>query len=123
MKIVIRYFVSFLCLFSPCLFVISPLQAQTPPNAAVATAHSYATDAGIEILQAGGNAFDAAIAITATLAVVEPYSSGLGGGGFWLLHRAVDGKQIMIDGREVAPSSANKDMYLDKNGDVIKGAS
>jgi len=123
MKIVIRYFVNVLCLFSPCLFAISPLQAQTPPNAAVATAHPYATDAGIEILQAGGNAFDAAIAITAALAVVEPYSSGLGGGGFWLLHRAVDGKQIMIDGREVAPSSANKDMYLDKNGDVIKGAS
>ena len=118
MKIVIRHFLIFLC-----LFYVSPVTAQTPVNAAVATAHPYASDAGEEILRAGGNAFDAAIAITATLAVVEPYSSGLGGGGFWLLHRAADGKQIMIDGREVAPSSASKNMYLDKNGDIIKGAS
>ncbi|MEE8234360.1 MAG: gamma-glutamyltransferase, partial [Gammaproteobacteria bacterium] len=118
MKIVIRHFLIFLC-----LFYVLPLYAQTPSSAAIATPHPYATDAGIEILQAGGNAFDAAVAISAALAVVEPYSSGLGGGGFWLLHRAADGKQIMIDGREVAPSSASKNMYLDKNGDVIKGAS
>ena len=123
MKIVIRYFVNFLCLFSLCLFAVSPLHAQTPSSAAIATAHPYATDAGEEILRAGGNAFDAAVAITAVLAVVEPYASGLGGGGFWLLHRAADGKQTMVDGREVAPSSANMNMYLDKNGDVIKGAS
>lgn len=97
--------------------------AQTPSSAAIATAHPYATDAGDEILRAGGNAFDAAVAITATLAVVEPYGSGLGGGGFWLLHRAKDGRQTMVDGREVAPSSASKNMYLDKNGGVIKGAS
>ncbi len=118
MKIVIRHFLIFLC-----LFYVSPVTAQTPVNAAVATAHPYASDAGEEILRAGGNAFDAAVAITAALAVVEPYASGLGGGGFWLLHRAADGKQIMIDGREVAPSSASKNMYLDKNGDIIKGAS
>jgi len=118
MKIVIRHFLIFLC-----LFYVSPVTAQTPVNAALATAHPYASDAGEEILRAGGNAFDAAVAITAALAVVEPYASGLGGGGFWLLHRAADGKQIMIDGREVAPSSASKNMYLDKNGDIIKGAS
>jgi gamma-glutamyltranspeptidase/glutathione hydrolase len=123
MKIVIRYFVNLLCLFSLCLFAVSPLHAQTPSSAAIATAHPYATDAGEEILRAGGNAFDAAVAITAVLAVVEPYASGLGGGGFWLLHRAADGRQTMVDGREVAPSSANMNMYLDKNGDVIKGAS
>ncbi|MCK5499526.1 MAG: gamma-glutamyltransferase, partial [Gammaproteobacteria bacterium] len=69
------------------------------------------------------NAFDAAVAITAALAVVEPYGSGLGGGGFWLLHRAENGRQTMVDGREVAPSSASKNMYLDKHGDVVKGAS
>ena len=118
MKIVLRHFLIFLC-----LFYVSPVTAQTPSSSAIATAHPYATDAGEEILRAGGNAFDAAVAITAVLAVVEPYASGLGGGGFWLLHRAADGKQIMIDGREVAPSSASKNMYLDKNGDIIKGAS
>ena len=123
MKIVIRCFVNLLCLFSLCLFAVSLLHAQTPASAAIATAHPYATDAGEEILRAGGNAFDAAVAITAALAVVEPYASGLGGGGFWLLHRAEDGRQTMVDGREVAPSSASKNMYLDKNGDVIKDAS
>ena len=128
MKIVNRHFVAYSHLFLWSLFCVSAIhvqttQAQTPSSAAIATAHPYATDAGEEILRAGGNAFDAAVAITAALAVVEPYSSGIGGGGFWLLHRVEDGKQTMIDGREVAPMSADKDMYLDKNGDVIKGAS
>ncbi len=122
------YFTSIFPLFFIGLFCVSAIhiqttQAQTPPGIAIATAHPLATDVGEETLRAGGNAFDAAVAITAALAVVEPYSSGIGGGGFWLLHRAEDGKQTMIDGREVAPISANKDMYLDKNGDVIKGAS
>ncbi|HED16922.1 MAG TPA: gamma-glutamyltransferase, partial [Gammaproteobacteria bacterium] len=97
--------------------------SQTPPQAAIATAHPVATAAGEEILRAGGNAFDAAVAISATLAVVEPYSSGLGGGGFWLLHRASDGKQVMIDGRERAPGKAHRDMYLDSQGEVIPGLS
>jgi len=96
---------------------------QTPPQAAIATAHPLATAAGEEILKAGGNAFDAAVAISATLAVVEPYSSGLGGGGFWLLHRANDGKQVMIDGRERAPGKAHRDMYLDSQGEVAAGLS
>ena len=66
--------------------------------AAIASAHPQATEAGFEILDAGGNAFDAAVAVSAALAVVEPYSSGIGGGGFWLLHRASDGFETMIDG-------------------------
>ena len=86
------------------------------PDFAVATAHPLATQAGIEILQHGGNAFDAAVAVTATLAVVEPYSSGLGGGGFWLLHIAENNRDIMIDGRETAPLAATHDMYLDTDG-------
>ncbi len=92
-------------------------------DAAIATAHPLATAAGVRILQNGGNAFDAAVAVTAALAVVEPYSSGLGGGGFWLLHNARDDSQIMIDGRETAPLAAHRDMYLDIGGNVRPRAS
>jgi gamma-glutamyltranspeptidase/glutathione hydrolase len=77
----------------------------------------------MEVLGAGGNAFDAAVAVSAALAVVEPYSSGLGGGGFWLLHRADDGFEVVIDGRERAPLAATRDMYLDSEGEVIPGLS
>ena len=94
-----------------------------PRAEAVASAHPLATEAGLLILEAGGNAFDAAVAVSAALAVVEPYGSGLGGGGFWLLHRARDGRQVMVDGRERAPSAATHDMYLDADGEVIPRAS
>jgi len=97
--------------------------AGQPPAAAIASAHPAATRAGLEILQTGGNAFDAAVAVSAALAVVEPYSSGLGGGGFWLLHRVSDGKEVMIDGREKAPLAATRDMYLDSQGRPVAGAS
>ncbi|HTP95976.1 MAG TPA: gamma-glutamyltransferase, partial [Burkholderiales bacterium] len=69
------------------------------------------------------NAFDAAVAIAAALAVVEPYSSGFGGGGYFLLHRAVDGFEVMIDARETAPAQASAGMYLDAAGEPIPGAS
>jgi len=95
----------------------------SPPASAVASAHPLATKAGMKILSEGGNAFDAAVAVTAALAVVEPYSSGIGGGGFWLLHREKDDFQTMIDGRETMPAAGHKDMYLDKNGNVIPGLS
>lgn len=91
--------------------------------AAIASAHPAATAAGFEILDAGGNAFDAAVAVTAALGVVEPSGSGLGGGGFWLLHRAADGHQVMLDGRERAPLAAHRDMYLDKHGRFAPGLS
>ena len=114
----------FLSLFACVLFFISTLVFAEPlKQAAIASAHPLATQAGIEILKKGGNAFDAAAAVTASLAVVEPYSSGLGGGAFWLLHRASDSKQLMMDGREKAPMRSTHDMYLDKSGDVIKGLS
>jgi gamma-glutamyltranspeptidase/glutathione hydrolase len=93
--------------------------ADKPPGYAVASAHPLATEAGMLVLAAGGNAFDAAVAVSAALAVVEPSGSGLGGGGFWLLHRAEDGLQVMVDGRERAPLAARPDMYLDKNGEVV----
>ena len=85
---------------------------------AIATAHPLATEAGFEVLAKGGNAFDAAVAVSAALAVVEPASSGLGGGGLWLLHRAEDNFETMIDGREKAPLAAFSDMYLDENNQV-----
>ena len=94
--------------------------ADTENKAAIASAHSLATYAGFEILEQGGNAFDAAVAISAALSVVEPAGSGLGGGGFWLLHRASDGFETMLDGREKAPLAAHRDMFLDKQGVVIK---
>jgi gamma-glutamyltranspeptidase/glutathione hydrolase len=110
-----------ICLLLLLGLLALPVLARQP--AGIATAHPLATRAGEEILQAGGNAFDAAVAISAALAVVEPYSSGLGGGGFWLLHRAEDGRDIMVDGRERAPLKAHRDMYLDDQGKVIEGAS
>lgn len=106
-----------------CVAVFVVDAAEKPPHAAIATAHPLATEAGMRILQQGGNAFDAAVAITATIGVVEPFATGLGGGGFWLLHRQSDGRDIMIDGREKAPGAAGRNMYLDKKGEVRKGAS
>ena len=97
--------------------------AQTPNRAAVASANPLASEAGIEVLDQGGNAFDAAVAVSAALGVVEPYGSGFGGGGFFLLHRAADGLQVMIDGRETAPGAADEDMYLDEAGNPVPGAS
>ena len=101
------------CVFSTLLF------AAHPPVAGIASAHPQATQAGMDILASGGNAFDAAVAVSAALAVVEPYSSGIGGGGFWLLHRQRDGFQVMVDGREKAPLAAYRNMYLDDDGNVI----
>ncbi|MEE2733605.1 MAG: gamma-glutamyltransferase [Pseudomonadota bacterium] len=89
-----------------------------PKQAAVASAHPLATEAGIKILASGGNAFDAAVTVAAVLGVVEPYSAGIGGGGFWMLHRAKDGKTLMLDARETAPGAAHQDLFLDKKGEV-----
>ncbi len=97
--------------------------AAAPGKAAIASAHHLATDAGFEVLAAGGNAFDAAVAVTAALAVVESSSSGIGGGGFWLLHRASDGKQVMIDGRETAPLAVDAKAYLDDDGKLDRDRS
>ena len=103
-----RYFTS--RLIGLCLLLaVFVTYAARPPAAAIASAHPLATRAGHEILAAGGNAFDAAIAVSAALAVAEPTGSGFGGGGFWLLHRAEDGFQVMIDGREQAPQAAQRD--------------
>ncbi|UCH46893.1 MAG: gamma-glutamyltransferase [Betaproteobacteria bacterium] len=90
-----------------------------PDECAIASAHPLATDAGCEIIAQGGNAFDAAVAVTAALGVVEPYASGLGGGGFYLLHRADDGFEVFIDARETAPGQADATKYLDADGEPV----
>jgi len=106
--------------------IVLPVQAQDarrPGKAAIASAHPLATAAGHEILEQGGNAFDAAVAVSAALGVVRPFKTGLGGGGFWLLHRAEDGREVMIDARETAPGASTPDMYLDEQGKPIPRAS
>jgi gamma-glutamyltranspeptidase/glutathione hydrolase len=91
---------------------------QHPPGVAIASAHSLATDAGIQVLAQGGNAFDAAVTVSSVLSVVEPISSGLGGGGFFLLHDAKTGKDVFVDARETAPAAATPQAYLDKDGNL-----
>jgi gamma-glutamyltranspeptidase / glutathione hydrolase len=103
--------------------VHAPPHAGAAHKGAIASAYPLASQAGQEILAAGGNAFDAAVAVSAALAVVEPSSSGLGGGGFYLLHRQSDGMETMVDAREKAPGAATRDMYLDKSGNEIDNAS
>jgi len=104
------------------LWVVTPLSLASdhvPGKAAIASAHPLASQAGMEVLSKGGNAFDAAVAVAATLAVVEPNASGFGAGGFFLIHRASDGLNSMIDAREKAPSAATRDMFLDPQGNPV----
>ncbi|MDB5232860.1 MAG: ggt [Chitinophagaceae bacterium] len=86
-------------------------------NGVVVTAHPLASKVGAAILQNGGNAFDAAIAVQLTLAVVYPGAGNIGGGGF-LIGRTVKGKIVAIDYREKAPAAASKNMYLDADGNA-----
>jgi gamma-glutamyltranspeptidase / glutathione hydrolase len=98
------------------LAAVAALHAAAAEDCSIATAHPLATRAGCDMLAQGGNAFDAAIAVTAALAVVEPFASGIGGGGFYLLHRAADDMQIFIDARETAPARATAEFYVDDQG-------
>ena len=96
-----------------------PVHAQ---HGIVVSVHELASQAGVEIMQAGGNAVDAAVATGFVLAVVHPPAGNIGGGGFMLI-RMADGKAHFIDYREKAPAAATRDMYLDGQGNVIEGAS
>jgi gamma-glutamyltranspeptidase/glutathione hydrolase len=98
------------------LLLLLFVQVAQAAREGIASAHPLATAAGEAVLAAGGNAFDAAVTVAAALAVVEPYASGLGGGGFFLLHRASDGHEVFVDARETAPGAASADMYLDAAG-------
>jgi gamma-glutamyltranspeptidase/glutathione hydrolase len=101
----------------------SPAPAATPRwNAGVAAANPYAVEAGLQILRAGGGAADAAVAVQATLGLVEPQSSGLGGGGFLMYYDAATGKITAFNGREAAPAGATPDMFLKADGTPLKFA-
>ena len=115
--------VFYLLLFT--LLVIAPVQgiAQlgTPvpyENGVVSSTDKHASAAGIEMLQRGGNAVDAAIAVKFALAVTAPHAGNIGGGGFMMIHLA-DGTVRALDFRETAPSRANRDMFLDEDGEYI----
>src|SRR6267143_5206635 len=103
-----------------------PVAASTQPvhadHAIVVSVHELASRAGVEIMQDGGNAVDAAVATGFALAVVHPPAGNLGGGGFMLI-RMADGKLHLLDYREKAPAAASRDMYLEAQGRVIEGAS
>lgn len=100
--------------------VFHPVQAH---NGMVASEHALASHVGLQILKEGGNAIDAAVAVGFALAVVLPNAGNIGGGGFMMVHDAKSGQNIALDFREVAPSRASRDMYLDDKGNVINGKS
>ncbi|MEO0356030.1 MAG: gamma-glutamyltransferase [Cyanobacteria bacterium P01_A01_bin.3] len=99
---------------------IAPTRSQ---DSMVVSAHPLATDAGVDVLEAGGNAVDAAVATALVISVVEPFSAGIGGGGFLLHLDAESGEIRALDFRERAPQAASRDMYLDDSGDVLPRAS
>jgi gamma-glutamyltranspeptidase/glutathione hydrolase len=94
----------------------APAPSKGPGHAAIASANYLATNAGFEVLGKGGNAFDAAVAVSSTLAVVEQQSSGIGGGFMALLHRASDNRDVFIDARETAPKAVDMKVYVGKDG-------
>lgn len=98
------------------------LLGKVADSAMVVSAHPIATAVGVEILQAGGNAVDAAVAVHWALAVVAPWAGNIGGGGFAVV-RLNDGRALSLDFRETAPAAATRDMYLDTSGTPIPLAS
>ncbi len=100
---------------------VAPAEAAVPAAraAGVAAANPLAVDAGIEVLAAGGSAADAAVAIQAMLGLVEPQSSGIGGGAFMLYFDAATKRMTAFDGRETAPAAATASLFLDENGEPL----
>jgi gamma-glutamyltranspeptidase/glutathione hydrolase len=115
----------FLFLSILCSFLSENVDAQTgliAEKAMVVSAREEASKIGVEIMQKGGNAFDAMVATELALAVAYPYAGNLGGGGF-MVYRKANGEIGSLDYREKAPLAAHKTMFLDKEGNVIKGKS
>src|SRR4051812_1689833 len=94
--------------------------ANSAHRAVIATVHPIASAAGAEAYRRGGNAVDAAVAAALTLGVIDGHNSGIGGGCFLLIRKA-DGQFLAIDGREMAPAAASRDMFL-RDGSLIAGA-
>ena len=105
-----------------CLIQYSHAEPEYAKNGMVVSASRLASDAGVNILKKGGNAIDAAVATGFTLAVTHPQAGNIGGGGFLVAHTAY-GESFSLDFREMAPSMAHRDMYLDDSSNVIPGLS
>lgn len=107
-------------LLAGCSLLPSPREAAAPPRVGpsvmVATANPLATEAGLKVLREGGSAIDAAVAVQAVLGLVEPQSSGLGGGSFMVYYDAASRKVTAYDGRETAPAGAGPDLFLGPDG-------
>jgi gamma-glutamyltranspeptidase/glutathione hydrolase len=123
-----RKFLSF-CLLKVLFLGLLVIPQQTPAafrepvrarNAMVASQHELASRIGVEVMRRGGNAVDAAVAVAFALAVVYPEAGNLGGGGFMLIRKR-DGSTFAIDYREMAPGAANRDIFVDEKGELIRG--
>jgi gamma-glutamyltranspeptidase/glutathione hydrolase len=105
-----------------CVALVAPLSARQPVHAKhgmVVAMEAIAADVGVSVLQKGGNAVDAAVAVGFALAVTHPFAGNLGGGGYMLI-RLADGRTTFVDFRERAPEKATRNMYLDAKGDLTK---
>src|ERR1043165_6578089 len=110
-------------LFSNPVVTTSLAASREPVRArhgVVASINEVASQVGVDVMKRGGNAVDAAIAVAFALTVTHPAAGNLGGGGFMMIHLK-DGRSTAIDYREMAPAAATHNIYLDKNGNVIKG--
>src|SRR5215213_1348385 len=104
-----------LALSGPLVAAREPMRAR---HGMVASTNEVASQVGIDVMKRGGNAVDAAIAVAFALAVTHPAAGNLGGGGFMMI-RLKEGRTTAIDYREMAPGAAHRDVYLDKNGNLI----
>jgi gamma-glutamyltranspeptidase / glutathione hydrolase len=118
-RLIVLLLAVLVALAAPAMAGVQPVHA---PHAIVVSVHELSSRAGVDVLRAGGNAVDAAVATGFALAVVYPQAGNLGGGGFMLI-RSSDGKTHFIDYREKAPAAATANIYLDAQGNVIENAS
>src|SRR4026208_1198855 len=116
-KIRVLVFLLIVALNVPVTIAREPVRAR---HGMVASTNEVASRVGVDIMRRGGNAVDAAIAVAFALAVTHPAAGNLGGGGFMLI-RLKDSRTTAIDYREMAPLAAHRNVYLDKDGNVIKG--
>ncbi|MEA5598932.1 gamma-glutamyltransferase [Rivularia sp. UHCC 0363] len=123
MRILVRTVILFSITFYTQIATAAFIQPLRSKKAMVVSAHPLASEAGLEMLRKGGNAVDAAVATTFAISVVEPFSAGIGGGGFLLMHDSKKRTIQALDFRERAPLKATKNMYLDSSGKVRPNAS